>query len=49
MDHICQWIYDARDHCYDAGVSVERLFSMNTDEVEIVMDHHIDSILYLPV
>ena len=32
-----------------AGVSVERLLSMNTDEVEIVMDHHIDSILYLPV
>ena len=50
MDLLCQWIYDARDHCYDAGVLVERLLSMNTDEVEIVMvDHHIDSILYLPV
>ena len=32
-----------------AGVSVERLLSMNTDEVEIVMDHHIDAVLYLPV
>ena len=40
-----QWNYDARDHCYDAGVSVEGLLSMNTDEVKIVMDHHIDSIL----
>ena len=33
LDDLCQWIYDARDHCYDAGVSVERLLSMNTDEV----------------
>ena len=49
LDDLCQWIYDARDHCYDAGVSVDRLLSMKTDEVEIVMDHHIDSILYLPI
>ena len=34
---------------YDAGVSVDRVLSMNTDEVELVMDHNIDSILYLPV
>ena len=50
MDDFCQWIYDARDRCYDYGVTVEKL---NTDEslksLEVVMDDQIDSIIYLPV
>ena len=31
MDDFCQWIYDARDRCYDDGVTVEKLLSLNTD------------------
>ena len=39
--------------CYDDGVTVEILLSLNTDEpfksLEVVMDDEIDSIIYLPV
>ena len=27
-----QWIYDARDRCYDDGVTFEKLLSLNSDK-----------------
>ncbi|KAL5502732.1 hypothetical protein EMCRGX_G009551 [Ephydatia muelleri] len=47
MDDFCQWIYDARDRCYDY---VEKLLSDEPlKSLEVVMDDQIDSIIYLPV
>ena len=50
MDYFCQWIYDTRDRCFDDGITVEKLLSLNTDvnSLQIVMGDQIDSILYLP-
>ena len=43
-------MYDTRDRCFDDGVTVEKLLSLNTDgnSLQIVMGDQIDSILYLP-
>ena len=48
IDDFCQWIYDTRDQCFDDGVTVEMLLSLNTDgnSLEIMMGDQLDSILY---
>ena len=50
MDDFCQWIYDTRYRCFDDGVTVEKLLSLNSDgySLQIVMGDQIDSIPYLP-
>ena len=47
----CQWIYDTRDQCFDDGVTVEKLLSLNTDgnSLEIVMGDQIQYYIYLLV
>ena len=51
MDDFCQRIYDTRDLCFDDGITVEKLLSLNTDgnSLQIVMGDQIDSILLLVV
>ena len=50
IDDFCQWIYDARDRCFDGGVTMEKLLSSQAhgNSIEIVDANHTGSILFQP-